>query len=176
MLADPRYSKVNTRGKPLKVPHFGTFALKCQTYGGSLCLTQGANLHSPLVPVGFLLVTEDKLQEVQVHALKSTQWFRSTIADLVIESNSNGEIVHFSFSYRRRRENLSIEWDGFHLKSFQIDEGEQDPTFNRSPLILAEMETPVNEALVVFCKVADQLEPKIFDFVSSKLSLRGKSL
>ena len=176
MLDDPTYSKPGTRQKAGEMPYFGTFALNHPTFGGSFCLTHSAILHRAVVLVILQTVTEEKLQEVQVHALKSTQWFRSTIADLVIESSPAGEIIHFSFSYRRRRENLSIEWDGFHLKSFQIDEGELDPAFNRSPIVMAEQTTPVNEALAVFCKVADNLDPRIFDFVSTKLALRDKSL
>lgn len=112
---------------------------------------------------------EQLLTEVTVHSLSGTRWFRNTFADLLIETSPDGVITNFSFSYTKRSRSLSLEWDGFKLRTFQIDEGDSKPLQNQTPIVTAELESSPKEAHDILSRVGSHLDPEIFDFVCSRI-------
>lgn len=113
--------------------------------------------------------TEQLLTEVTVHSLSGTRWFRNTFADLLVETNEDGLITNFSFSYTKRNRSLSLEWDGFRLRTFQIDEGDSKPLQNQTPIVSGELSASPKEAHELLSQVGSHLDPDIYDFVCSRI-------
>ncbi len=115
-------------------------------------------------------MSENLLTEVTVHSLSGTRWFRNAYVDLLIEFNEDGAFTNFTFSYSKRDQSLSLEWDGFQLRTFQIDEGESKPLQAQTPIVVGELSSSPKEAYELLTQVGSHLDPEIFDFVCSRIA------
>ncbi len=92
-----------------------------------------------------------------------TKWFKDEDLELSVWFNSNDQIRSFELSYDKLNVEHSIRWEeGKSIKHYQVDNGEQSPLFNSSPILVANGPIDKSRILDLFKTHAQTIEARIY--------------
>lgn len=98
------------------------------------------------------------------------RWFSDEEMDLIVWYDNAGEIEGFELCYEKTGDEHAFTWRrGGKLTHARIDQGEDLPTDNRSPILVAGGPAPRRRVLADFRRRAGQLEHRIALLVIAKL-------
>lgn len=98
------------------------------------------------------------------------KWFSDDYFDLIVWYGSTGQITSFQLCYDVAEDQRAISWDV--VKGFshsRIDEGEDNPEQNRSPILIPDTEKIDHTVIEKFTEHSKSLESKTTCFVLEKL-------
>ena len=99
----------------------------------------------------------------------SRRWFGDEYFDLIVWYR-NGEPVEFQLCYDRGRNEHSLTWKkGGAVQHSRIDDGEEDPSRNMSPILVPDGAVPYQLLLQKFNERAVELEREVFTLVLRQL-------
>jgi hypothetical protein len=104
------------------------------------------------------------------------RWFTSECFDLIVWMTGKGAVWGFQLCYGRGREERALTWTSEHGYSHdRIDDGEGNPTKNRTPILLPDGAFPARGILAEFVSEADAIDATIRDAVVERLvALAGR--
>lgn len=109
------------------------------------------------------------LSEVRKHRNNGNlrrRWFTSDAADLYIWADDGEAVSAFEYCYRLGEAEYSIRWDTRHGFEFGgIDDGESNPTRNRTPIRIADGIPPWGLIARHFRCEARMLDLGVFKFI-----------
>lgn len=100
----------------------------------------------------------DLLVEAPVQHLPTIRWFKNNWMDVVFETNSKGECVEFSISYREADDDFNIEWNGSQF-FFSENNNNLEQTHNKA-----------KEALFLLKNYGSEIPEELMDFLLTRLS------
>jgi len=102
---------------------------------------------------------------------RTRRWFADDSFDLVVWVAPAGTVAAFELCYDRPAEERALTWsaeDGF--RHFRVDAGEDTPTRNRSPILVAGGGVPGAELVARFAEASRAIDPAIRAFVLDRLA------
>jgi hypothetical protein len=113
------------------------------------------------------------LQEMKVKQVEGDlkrRWFADDYFDLIVWLDDGGSIHGFQLCYDKQRDERAMTWTRDHGYAHnRIDSGEDLPTENRSPILVADGVFQKDDIGSRFEKSSEGLEPEIRDLVLEKV-------
>ena len=97
------------------------------------------------------------------------RWFADDQMVLIVWYSANGRISGFELCYDKDGDEHSLVWRGGRLTHAAVDQGEELPTDNRSPIVVSGRRPPPRRILAEFRKRAEKLEHEIAELVIAQL-------
>lgn len=98
------------------------------------------------------------------------RWFFSHRQDLVVWYDATDAIVGFQLAYDKYRRERAISWKaGLGYRHHAVDDGEQSPLRNDTPLLAQDGPFDHTQVLAEFREIAAELPRDIADFVENRL-------
>jgi hypothetical protein len=98
------------------------------------------------------------------------RWFADEYFDLVVWLSGSGSIAGFELCYDKPRRERAVTWSADRgYGHFRVDGGGDDPTRNRTPILVADASFPSEEVVARFIQSSAALDPVIRAFVLGKL-------
>ena len=98
------------------------------------------------------------------------RWFTDDDFDLIVWFNDQGGLDGFQLCYDRRRNERVLTWtEDVGYRHDRLDDGEGNPTKNRSPMLVSDGVFPAATVLERFEKSSLDIEAHIRLFVAQKL-------
>jgi hypothetical protein len=117
-----------------------------------------------------------KLREVQAFQREGElrrRWFASTHADLVVWQDAAG-ISSFEFCYDKPQDEHVLRWrKGEGFRHARVDDGEDNPARNRTPIHIADGEFDLGRLAARFRQLGSDIDPEIYQFVLARLNAGG---
>ena len=100
------------------------------------------------------------------------RWFTDDNFDLMVWYHADGTVHGFEFSYDKPGYEKALRWfDNSGLSHHAVDTGEQNPAYNRSPILSAsDGRTEMKRVLENFRKTVSGLPDGLSEFVQKKLA------
>ena len=98
------------------------------------------------------------------------RWFTDEDFDLIVWVSEQGAPEGFQLCYDRKGHEHALTWTadaGF--KHDRIDDGEENPTRNRSPILVSDGAFPAAHVLARFEIASAEVESQVRQFVAQKL-------
>ena len=115
------------------------------------------------------MLTELRLTQ-RDHWTHRKRWFQDDYFDLFVWQDKHNGIVGFQLCYDRLGRERVISWDeeqGF--GHFQIDDGEDSPHKNMTPVFSNDAKFSYDDVIPPFARASQHIEEAISDFVLEKL-------
>ena len=98
------------------------------------------------------------------------RWFSDPSWDLIVWFEPGGAIRGFQLCYDRAGDERALTWtrDAGYSHD-RIDDGEGNPTKNRSPVLVSDGIFPASEIVKRFARDAAEIDPSIRDFVIARI-------
>lgn len=101
------------------------------------------------------------------------RWFASPHADLVVWQDA-AAIRSFEFCYAKSQDEHVLRWrEGFGFWHGRVDDGEDNPARNRTPIHVADGEFDIPLLAARFQQLASDIDPEIYRFVLARLTAGG---
>ena len=98
------------------------------------------------------------------------RWFTNNYFDLIVWQDNQSEITKFQLCYDKTRKERALTWTkGRGFDHNLIDDGEDSPLKNQSPILLADGLFPAREVLEIFITDSEVIEQQIRSFIIEKL-------
>jgi hypothetical protein len=98
------------------------------------------------------------------------RWFSDADWDLIVWLSGPGEIWGFQLCYDRARDERALTWTRETGYSHdRIDDGEGNPTKNRTPVLVPDGVFPALDIVKRFARDAGDIPPAIRDFVIDRI-------
>jgi hypothetical protein len=114
-----------------------------------------------------------KLREVRVfqrHGEVWRRWFASHGADLVVWQDAAG-IRSFEFCYDRPHDEHVLRWrQGEGFRHARVDDGEDNPARNRTPIHVADGDCDLGQLARRFQELGSDIDPEVYRFVLGRLT------
>jgi hypothetical protein len=102
---------------------------------------------------------------------QNRRWFSNPYFDLIVWQNSLSEITKFQLCYDKSGKERAVTWtQGKGFDHNLIDEGEETPFKNQSPILLKDGQFHASEVLEIFIADSELIDQQIRSFVIDKLS------
>lgn len=99
------------------------------------------------------------------------RWFANPYFDLIVWQNSLSEITKFQLCYDKSGIERALTWtQGRGFDHNLIDEGEETPLKNQSPILLKDGQFHASEVLEIFIADSKLIEQQVRAFIIEKLS------
>lgn len=111
-----------------------------------------------------------EVRGAEEHGEPRRRWFSDEYFDLIVWFSEKGTPEGFQLCYDRRSHERALTWteDAGYGHS-RIDDGEDIPTKNRSPILVSDGSFPAADILKRFEMRSTEVEPQIRQLVSQKL-------
>lgn len=114
------------------------------------------------------------LQEVKLHRQdepnRLKRWFQDDYFDVFSWQAPNGEIVAFQLCYDRKGSERVISWDHRHgFEHSQIDDGEDSPQRNMTPVFSNCIMFSENTVIKTFEHASRQIDTQVSQFIVQQL-------
>jgi len=97
-------------------------------------------------------------------------WYSSDYFDLIVWRESSGEVKAFQLCYDIARNERVLSWrKAYGFTHAQIDSGEQNPSKNQSPLLIADGVLDRQRLLEKFQVESQNIDKDIKEFVIDKI-------
>ena len=121
-----------------------------------------------------LFVIGRMLQDVPkrtIHGDHDRRWMSDDYFDLIVWYKPDGAIYGFQLCYGKPRWERALTWlDGRGFSQAEVDSGEDQPTRNRSPILLPDGSFPAREVVREFKGRSSDLPEDLQGFVKSKIA------
>lgn len=98
------------------------------------------------------------------------RWFTDRSLDLFVWYDGDGQISGFQLCYGKPHNEHSVTWHTRHGFSHnRVDDGEDDPRWNRTPILLPDGMFPAASVLDRFERSSQHLEPDLVAFVVRRI-------
>jgi len=97
------------------------------------------------------------------------RWFADDQMDLIVWYSAGGRISGFELCYDKDGDEHSLLWRGGRLTHAAVDQGEDLPTDNRSPIVVSGRRPLPRRVLAEFRRRAEKLEHEIAELVIAQL-------
>ena len=98
------------------------------------------------------------------------RWFTDEDFDLIVWFSERGAPDGFQLCYDRRSHERALTWtEGAGYRHDRIDDGEGNPTRNRSPILVSDGVFSAADILARFEMASAEVAPNIRQFVAQKL-------
>ncbi|KIM12224.1 MAG: hypothetical protein KU38_04855 [Sulfurovum sp. FS08-3] len=98
-------------------------------------------------------------------------WYSSDYFDLIVWKNQESSVEAFGLYYDTKKRERVLTWRrGQGFSHAQIDSGEQNPTFNRSPLLVPDGVFDKAKILDRFQYESQTIDSDIREFIIQKLT------
>jgi hypothetical protein len=98
------------------------------------------------------------------------RWFSDNDFDLIIWYNDEKEIIGFQLCYDVKENEKAITYSDGKFSHNKIDQGEDNPSKNRTPILVADGSFDEQKVLPKFEESSKNLENEIKEYVSSKIA------
>ncbi len=98
------------------------------------------------------------------------RWFSDDYFDLIVWIGQDSAISGFQLCYDKLHRERALTWTraGGYINE-RVDDGEDSPTKNRTPILLLDGLFPVQEILTLFVAASAEIDSCIRSFVAEKL-------
>ncbi len=94
------------------------------------------------------------------------RWFSAPSADLYVWQDGEGRITAFEFCYDKPFDEHALRWEtGCGLRHLRIDDGEQAPHVNATPIAVPDGRFDPADIALRFEALAGGIDPRIYRFV-----------
>ena len=108
---------------------------------------------------------------------RQRRWFTDEDFDLIVWFSDEGTPDGFQLCYDRRRKERVLTWtDDVGYRHDRLDDGEGNPTKNRSPILVSDGAFPAAIVLEHFEKSSMEIESHIRQFVVHKLQVYASNV
>ena len=97
------------------------------------------------------------------------QWFADDFFDLYVWFDSSSKVEHFQLCYGKPRDEHALTWSAAGVSHHRVDDGEENPAKNRTPILLAAGPVEWGELRRLFVAAASELDPSLSEFVAARL-------
>jgi len=106
----------------------------------------------------------------QDEASRERHWFQDDFFDLFVWTDSSGAVVSFQLCYDRSRHERVLAWNGMGgLIHRRVDDGEQTPLRNRSPIMATDLRFGADGVAAEFDRRGMDLDARMRDFIRRKI-------
>lgn len=98
------------------------------------------------------------------------QWFSDDAFDLYVWTDGDGGVVRFQLCYGKPRDEHALTWSPRGTSHHRVDDGEDLPTRNRTPVLVADGEVAWEPLRRRFEAAAAELDPSLRAFVAGRLA------
>ena len=106
----------------------------------------------------------------QDEASRERHWFQDEYFDLFVWTEPSGAVVSFQLCYDRSRHERVLAWnwtEGFTHR--RVDDGEQTPVKNRSPIMATDARGSIDGVAAEFDRRGMELDARMRDFILQKI-------
>ena len=106
----------------------------------------------------------------QDEASRERHWFQDDYFDLFVWTEPSGAVVSFQLCYDRPHHERVLAWNWTEgLTHRRVDDGEQTPVKNRSPIMATDARCSVDGVAAEFDRRGMELDARMRDFVRQKI-------
>jgi hypothetical protein len=98
------------------------------------------------------------------------QWFSGDAFDLYVWTDGDGGVVRFQLCYGKPRDEHALTWSPKGTSHHRVDDGEDLPTRNRTPILVADGEVAWEPLRRRFEAAAAELDPALRAFVAERIA------
>jgi hypothetical protein len=106
----------------------------------------------------------------QDEASRERHWFQDEYFDLFVWTEPSGAVVSFQLCYDRSRHERVLAWNWTEgLTHRRVDDGEQTPVKNRSPIMATDARGSIDGVAAEFDRRGMELDARMRDFILQKI-------
>lgn len=106
----------------------------------------------------------------QDEASRERHWFQDDYFDLFVWTEPSGAVVSFQLCYDRSRHERVLAWNWTEgLTHRRVDDGEQTPVKNRSPIMATDARGSIDGVAAEFDRRGMELDARMRDFILQKI-------
>ncbi len=110
------------------------------------------------------------LHEMVSSHFERKRWFRDSSFDLFVWFDPDGKIVAFQLSERRGGRENAVSWDReYGIRAWLVDDGEETPLRNRTPILVATQMFDHSALIQHFRVASEEVDSSIRSFVLTHL-------
>ena len=106
----------------------------------------------------------------QDEASRERHWFQDEYFDLFVWTEPSGAVVSFQLCYDRSRHERVLAWNWTEgLTHRRVDDGEQTPVKNRSPIMATDARGSIDGVAAEFDRRGMELDARMRDFIRQRI-------